>query len=147
MNPYNPTPWKDDIYDEESGDLIQEGTPMSRTQFYNMETGILAADVMGAYLLQQLMNHKRSLTDLVGEIREIALTNSLDYPFNNSAKTIALAHERDTLSYRVDAEVISADGLVGDIEVYDKALNGFKLRYTGSARNVRLRYYVQGGML
>ena len=44
-------------------------------------------------------------------------------------------------------EVVSADGLVGDIEVYDKALNGFKIRYTGSAKNVKLRYYVQGGML
>ena len=28
MNIYNPTPWKDDIYDEESGELIQEGTPL-----------------------------------------------------------------------------------------------------------------------
>ena len=36
---------------------------------------------------------------------------------------------------------------MGDVEVYDKALNGFKLRYTGSAKTVKLRYYVQGGML
>lgn len=147
MNVYNPTPWQDDIYDEESGELIEEGTPMSRTQFYNMETGILAGSILGAYLLQQIVQHGRALADLEGEIKEVTLTNSLDYPFNNSAKTVALEHERDTLKYQVGVEVLEADGLVGDIEVYDKALNGFKLRYTGSAQNVKLRYYVQGGML
>lgn len=147
MNPYNPTPWKDDVYDEASGELIQEGTPMSRTQFYNMETGILGNNVLGAFLVSQVMQHQRSLADLEGEIKEVTLTNSLKYPFNNSAKTVALEHERDTLKYQVGVEVISSDGLVGDVEVYDKALNGFKLRYTGSAKTVKLRYYVQGGML
>lgn len=147
MNVYNPTLWQDDIYDEESGELVQEGTPMSRTQFYNMETGILGNSILGAYLLQQIVQHGRALADLEGEIKEVVLTNSLDYPFNDSAKTVALEHERDTLKYQVGVEVLEADGLVGDIEVYDKALNGFKLRYTGSAKNVKLRYYVQGGML
>ena len=147
MNIYNPTPWKDDIYDEESGELIQEGTPLGRKQFYNMETGILAGNILGAYLLQHIMQHQRALAELEGEIKEISLTNNLAYPFNNSEKTVALDHERDTLAYQVGVEVISADGLVGDIEVYDKALNGFKIRYTGSAENVTLRYYVQGGML
>lgn len=147
MNPYVPTPWQDDIYDEDTGELIQEGTPMSRTQFYNMETGILGNNVLGAYLVQQMMLHQRSLADLEGEIKEIALTNSLEYPFNDSAVTVALEHERDTLKYKVDVEVLTTDGLVGDVVVYDKALNGFKLRYTGSAKNVTLRYFVTGGML
>ena len=93
------------------------------------------------------MQHQRALAELEGEIKEISLTNNLAYPFNNSEKTVALDHERDTLAYQVWVEVVSADGLVGDIEVYDKALNGFKIRYTGSAENVTLRYYVQGGML
>jgi hypothetical protein len=102
---------------------------------------------MGQYLLLQIRRHQRSLEELEGEIKEVALTNSLAYPFNGSAMTVALDHERDTLAYQVNTEVISADGFVGDVEVYDKALNGFKLRYTGSARNVQLRYYVQGGMI
>lgn len=116
-------------------------------QFYNMETGILANNVLGAFLMQQTMQHQRMLADLEGEVREVALTNSLPYPFNNSAKTVALTHERDTLSYQVDVEVVSADGLVGDVEAYDKALNGFKLRYTGSAGHVTVRYCVHGGMM
>lgn len=93
------------------------------------------------------MQHQRVLADLEGEIREVSLTNSLVYPFNDSGKTVALTHERDTLAYQVDVEVLSADGLVGDVEVYDKALNGFKLRYTGSAGHVAVRYYVHGGMM
>ena len=120
---------------------------MSRKQFYNMETGILTANILGAYLLQHIMQHQRALAELEGEIKEISLTNNLAYPFNSSSQTVALDHERDTLAYQVWVEVVSADGLVGDIEVYDKALNGFKIRYTGSAKNVKLRYYVQGGML
>lgn len=147
MKAYDPTPWQDDVYDEESGEMIQEGTPMSRVQFYNMETGILGNNVLGAFLLQQAMQQQRVLSDLEGEIREVALTNSQEYPFNNSGKTMALTHERDTLAYQVGVEVVKADGLVGDVEVYDKALNGFKLRYTGSARSVTLRYYVRGGMM
>ena len=112
-----------------------------------METGILAGNILGAYLLQHIMQHQRALAELEGEIKEISLTNNLAYPFNSSEQTVALDHERDTLAYQVWVEVVSADGLVGDIEVYDKALNGFKIRYTGSAENVMLRYYVQGGML
>ncbi len=147
MNVYTPTPWEDDIYDEASGEMIQEGTPMSRVQFYNMETGILANNVMGAFLVQQAMQQQRVLADMEGEIREVSLTNSLEYPFNDSGKTMALTHERDTLAYQVNVEVVEADGLVGCVEVYDKALNGFKLRYTGSARHVTVRYYVHGGMM
>lgn len=147
MNPYIPTPWQDDIYDELTGERIQDGTPMSRTQFYNMETGILANNILGAFLLERVMQHGRTLADLEGEIKTVALKNTLEYPFNDSAKTVALEHERDNIQYQVGVEIVSADGLVGDVEVYDKALNGFKIRFTGSARNVTLRYYVHGGML
>ena len=43
-------------------------------------------------------------------------------------------------------EVISADGEVGNVIVTDKQLNGFKIAFTGSAKNVTIKYYVQGGM-
>ena len=35
---------------------------------------------------------------------------------------------------------------VGDVVVYDKQLNGFKIAYTGSAESVSLKCYVQGGV-
>lgn len=143
---YNPTDWKDDIYDEESGVLIQEGTPMSRPQFHNMETGIFAGNVLGLVLLQELLQVRRNVADLEGELIEVQLTNSQKYPFNNSTKTIAFSKERDTLTYEVGTEVLSTNGPVGEVLVFDKALNGCKVKFTGSATAVTIRCYIRGGM-
>ncbi len=164
MKPYNRTQWNDHVVEkpdtytivnnpdgtvqlvEAPGEVIQQGTPMSATNFNNMEEGIFAADAGLSVVVQQLLQHKRILADIEGEIGQITLTNSQSYPFNNSVQTIALLKARDTLNYRVDTEVVSSNGLVGDIEVYDKQLNGFKLRFTGSATSVTIKYIVQGGM-
>ncbi|NPV89828.1 MAG: hypothetical protein HPY50_03510 [Firmicutes bacterium] len=146
MNPYNLKQWQDHIVDELTGEVIQEGTPVSATNLNNMETGILGADGFASVLIQQAMQFKRNIADLEGELRELSLTNTLKYPFNDSEITVALFKERDTLNYRVLTEVLSSNGIVGDIKVYDKALNGFKLRYTGSATNVIIKCFIQGGM-
>jgi hypothetical protein len=36
---------------------------------------------------------------------------------------------------------------VGDITVFDKQLNGFKIAFDGSATNVTLKLRIKGGML
>lgn len=143
---YKPTNWQDDIYDEESGELIQEGTPMSRPQFFNMETGIFAGNVLGLVLLQELLQVRRNVADLEGELIEVQLTNSQKYPFNNSTKTIAFSKERDALTYEIGTEVLSANGPIGEVEVFDKALNGCKVKFTGSATAATIRCYIRGGM-
>lgn len=143
---YTPTPWEDDIYDEETGELIKEGTPMSRPQFHNMETGIFGGNFMGAVLFLEILQAKRNIVDLEGELIEAQLTNSLNYPFNNSTKTIAFSKERDALTYEVGTEVLSANGPVGEVLVFDKALNGCKIKYTGSATAVTIRCFIRGGM-
>lgn len=147
MNPYKPTLWEDDVYDATTGELIQEGTPMSRTQFHNMETGIFAGDAFASVLLQQALQNKRKLLDLEGEVVTISLSNNQAYPFNNSAQTVAMTKQRDTLNYRVAVEIVSSVGMVGNVEVYDKALNGFKVRYSGSATSAVIKCYIQGGMM
>lgn len=38
--PYNKTDWKDHIVDTTTGEVIQEGTPVSARNLNNMETGI-----------------------------------------------------------------------------------------------------------
>jgi len=93
-----------------------------------------------------VLQHKRTLSDLEGEIGEITLTNSQAYPFNNSIQTVALIKLRDTMNYRVLTEVLTAQGIVGDIKITDKLLNGFKIEFTGSATSVTVKYFVQGGM-
>lgn len=102
--------------------------------------------LLSSMLSQETLQQKRALTDLEAEIDKITLTNSETFPFNNSVKTVALQKQRNTLNYRVITEVVSADGEVGDVIITDKQLNGFKIAFTGSAKNVTIKYYVQGGM-
>lgn len=145
MIPYNRTIWKDHVVDGQ-GVVIQQGTMQSASNFNNLEEGVFGNDAVGAVLAQQVRQHQRTLSDLEGETGQTTLTNSLEYPFSNSSKTVSLTKARDTLNYRVDVELVSAVGTVGDVEVYDKQLNGFKIRHTGSATSVTVKYYVQGGM-
>ncbi|MDQ7790231.1 MAG: hypothetical protein U1D96_05460 [Eubacteriales bacterium] len=144
MRPYNRTYWKDHVTD--GATVIQQGTPQSATNFNNIEEGVFAGGVELDILGQQLLQHLRLLSDLDGMIGEITLTNSQIYPFNNSIQTVALAKPRDTLNYRVLTEVLSAQGMAGAIRITDKALNGFKIQFTGSATSVTIKYFVQGGM-
>lgn len=146
MNAYKKTDWIDHVVDQSTGEVIQEGTKQSAGNFNNMETGIFANDAGSSVLTQEVLQHKRLLSDLEGEIGQVTLTNSQEYPFNNSDKTVSLLKARDTLNYRVDVEIMSAVGFAGDIEVYDKQLNGFKIKFTGSASSVTVKYIVQGGM-
>jgi hypothetical protein len=146
MKPYNRTTWKDHVVDPGTGAVIQQGTPQSATNFNNMEEGIFAGDAGMSVLSQQVLQHKRVLSDLEGETGQASMTNSQSYPFNNSSVTVNLQKSRDTLNYRVLVEVVSSNGPVGEVVVYDKQLNGFKIKFTGSATAVTVKYYVTGGM-
>ncbi len=76
----------------------------------------------------------------------ITLFNTKQYPFNNSQQTAALDIPRDNPDYTVQTEVISSTGEVGDILISDKAINGFKIAFTGSATQAVIRYSVTGGL-
>ena len=79
------------------------------------------------------------------EIGEITLTNSLTYPFNDSQDTVSLNVTKGDTDYIVNTEITSVTGgFAGDIVISDKALNGFKIEYTGSATSVTVTYSVQG---
>lgn len=137
--------WQDEVLDQHGG-VLQEGTLHDEVNMNRMEHGILESDLLATMLVQQNLQHKRVLKDLEGEIGQIVLTNTDLFPFNNSIKTIALSKQRDTIDYRVSVEVISNNENIGEIIVSDKQLNGFKISYTGSAKNVTIKYYIQGGM-
>lgn len=144
MRSYNKTNWKDHVVDGST--IIQQGTPINAANLNNMEDGIFESIELGGVVVQQMLQFKRNIADLEGELKDVALTNTLAYPFTNSAKTIALIKARDTTKYRVVTELVSADGEVESIEVYDKQLNGFKIKYMGSAKNITVRCFIQGGM-
>lgn len=79
------------------------------------------------------------------EIGTVTLTNALSFPFNDSVNTVALAEERLNTDYTIYTEIVSANGIVGDIEISDKLVNGFKIAFNGSASSVTIKYYITGG--
>lgn len=100
---------------------------------------------MLALLLENVKHTQQSVESVDGEELEVTLTNTKDFYFNNSVKTVALANMRSTLDYRVITEVQGNPVNVGDVVVYDKQVNGFKIAFTGSAKSVTVRCFVQGG--
>ena len=162
---YTPTIWKDEVcqypyrYKEVTnpdgtvehqpahGTLMQQGTPQSATNFNHMEKGVFMAIEMANEAVRMQRSSQRRLDGIVGTKLQIALTNSQQYPFNNSVKTVQLPESRNTMDYTVDCEIVSrTGGSVGDIVFSDKLLNGFKVAFTGSASKVVLNLYVRGGI-
>lgn len=140
---YNRTKWLDKVVDADTGELIQEGTDQSAGNFNNMENGISDNHTAAAMLL---IAAGQIIAEQTVEEITVQLTNSASYPFNNSQKTVSMATTRTTTAYTVEADVMKHDGEVGHIFITDKLLNGFKVRYDGSAKSATVRLIIKGGM-
>ena len=128
------------------GEIIQQGTPQNATNFNHMEDGITNAGELAALMAISNIHTRQMLEDMTGEIIEVTLTNSQEYPFNNSVQTVPLSKARNHTDYTVIAEIAEySGGFVGDIVVTDKLTNGFKVAFDGSASSVKLKIYVKGG--
>jgi hypothetical protein len=79
-----------------------------------------------------------------GQTGAVVLTNTKLYPFNDSLTTVALTASQDGCGYAVLTEVTESAGEVGDIVVFGKAQNGFKLAFTGSASRAVVAYRIIG---
>jgi len=76
------------------------------------------------------------------EIGVVKLTNTKEYPFNNSETTVALKFEQADTEYAVLTEKLAPFDGVGEVCVFDKAVNGFKIAFNGSAKSADVRYLV-----
>lgn len=128
------------------GEVEQRGTQQSASNFGNMDFGTLENALICGLVSINLRLAQDSIDDMRGQILTADLTNSLKYPASNAEKTIALPKTVNNTDYTVDAEVVEADGPVERVEVYGKALNGFKVCYFGSAGSVSLKLHVKGGL-
>jgi len=163
---YNRTVWRDHVTEFENryretknedgsithepveGEVVQQGTPMNETNFNNMEMGIFENREALSEMLLKLIHHAQAITRLIGEAGTVEVTNSQTYPFNNSGKTVAISPARDTTDYSVDVEVLEeTGGQAGHVIVYDKLKNGFKVRFTGGASAISVKYVITGGTL
>ena len=137
--------WQDEVPDQ-NGKIIQEGTPISQKNMNNIEVRVEGNEYALLNLMQYQRQNSRSIANVEGEVITASLTNTKAYPFNNSDKLITLTKIRDNLDYTVFVEVVSKVGELGEIKVFDKQVNVFKVKYTGSATSVELKLYVRGGL-
>jgi len=107
-------------------------------------------DITSKLIINALRQHIWDSEDkaLICEEGTKTLTNASKYPFNGSKQTIALAKTQKNQKYVIIAEVTGeSKGSAGDIVVSDKAVNGFKMAFTGGAKSVTVKYYVIGGFI
>ena len=140
---YRRTFWLDKVEDVDTHEIIQEGTDQSAGHFNNAEHGISDVNLAAALIL---ISSSLTAEQVATEERTITLTNSQSYPFNNSVQTIALTTARNFTDYTVEAEVLEHSGNVGDVRIFDRMLNGFKIAYDGSAKSVTIKLRIKGGM-
>ncbi|MDO5149246.1 MAG: hypothetical protein Q4D76_07620 [Oscillospiraceae bacterium] len=140
---YQKKEWVDEVIDVESGETIQRGTPQSAKNFNNIESGILDNQIASSLMLIAISQLE---ANLAVEEKVETFTNTAKYPFNNSAKTISISNTRTNTNYSVDTEIIEHVGEVGDVVVYDKMINGFKVRFEGSAALAKIKLIVTGGI-
>lgn len=72
----------------------------------------------------------------------VKLKNNKMYPFNNSLITVLLPYPVLNTSYLVNTNVIYSDGETGDILISDRAKNGFKICFTGSACEADIIWWI-----
>lgn len=128
------------------GEISQKGTQQSSTNFGNMDFGNVENALIVGLVTMNLRLVQDSVDDLKGQYLTVSLTNTLKYPATNAEKTVALPKMVNRSDYKVDYEIISSDGPVEFVEVYDRSLNAFKICYSGSAKNVTLKLHVIGGL-
>ncbi len=131
------------------GTVYVEGTPQDAAHFNNLENGVYDAHSATLMLLNALRQIGWRVEDLekatVQETGSVSLTNTLEFPFNNSKKTVALTNVRDNLNYIVVVVSKTGNGSIGEIEISERQVNGFKIEFTGSASSATVTYAVIGG--
>lgn len=167
MGIFNPINWKDrivqrprtytEVHNQDGsrtdtpapGEIQEQGTQVSATNLNQMDHGIQDAKISVEQILNGLRQTVWRVEDLekatIQEVGEKVLTNTKNFPFNDSKDTVALTNTRENLNYVVVIVSATGAGNIGDVEVSDRLTNGFKLAFTGSAKSVTVKYAVIGG--
>ena len=167
MGIFNPINWKDRIVERPRtytevinqdgsrtdtpapGEIQEAGTQISATNLNRMDQGTQDAKMSAALILNALRQIGWRTEDLeqatVQETGTKTLTNTKNFPFNDSKASVALTNTRENKNYVVVIVEATGSGNIGEIEVSDRLTNGFKLAFTGSAKSVTVKYAVIGG--
>lgn len=148
---YEPLEWEDRVVDQVTGQVLVEGTPVNEVNLNNLESGMLLSHLDIGSLVGLLASYARHLGSEVDKFRrqrilqgQATITSSGGGYFRDTDPFVTVSLPSDTLpqinspNYTVLIEVVSASdwGKIGQLIVYDKAQNGFKVKMTGSAASV-----------
>lgn len=85
MDPYKKIGWVDHVEDMDTGEVIQEGTPLSQTNMNHMDDGIFVNR-------QAVMTHEQQIADAQQEIKvlkDATLNNMVNNVFRVTFDTIS----------------------------------------------------------
>ena len=109
------------------------------------QDGDLASELILIKLRQHIWQNEEDA--LVCETGTVTLSNTLAFPFNDSKATVALTRAQANTDYAVIAWTESEAGNIGEIQITEKQVNGFKASYSGSAKTATIKYIVIGGII
>lgn len=148
---YNPVEWEDRVVDQQTGQVLVEGTPVNETNLNNIEAAILVSHLDAGSLAGYLASIVRGLLDDLEKYKrqrfvqgQATITSTGGDYFVSSEPFVSVSLPSDALpelnapNYDVLITPVSASdwGKIGQLVVYDKAQNGFKVKMTGSATSV-----------
>jgi hypothetical protein len=148
---YQAIKWQDEIVDEQ-GNVLVEGTLFDEVNMNRMEAGVDLQNTTNAFvalLAQQIRSNSLELEKWQNQrIQEgfIEIVGSGNEGYFRSSEPFAIVAlqgyiQFDSPDYSVLTEIIEGDpGLIGDLIIYDKSSNGFKIKFTGSADYAKIRW-------
>lgn len=148
---YEPIEWEDRVVDQLTGDVLVEGTPVNEVNLNRIEAALLLAHLDIGSLASCMAAVVRSLLTELDKYKrqrfvqgQATITSSGGTYFVSSEPFVSVSLPSNALpelnapNYDVLITPVSASdwGKIGQLIVYDKAQNGFKVKMTGSATSV-----------
>ncbi|MYL45066.1 signal transduction protein [Virgibacillus halodenitrificans] len=148
---YVPTEWEDEVLDSQTGEPLVEGTPISEEYLGNLEAGTLLSHLdigLLANMAMQLGNLNQQEIEKFKKQRILQGRETISNGVSDNGyfrdsepfKTISFKGFSQINAPNYDVIITPASssdlGNVGDLIVYDKTQNGFKVKMTGSAKSV-----------
>jgi hypothetical protein len=139
---YTPLEWIDHVVDGD-GNVIQQGTVISKKKMERIESGVQTALGSSGILAFQTLQFVQKLNQEFEKMEKQKIMQGEVTVTADNYTAVALDGfvQYDAPDYQVVTELVSGDpGFVGSIKVEDKTSNGFKVRFTGSEDEATIKW-------
>jgi hypothetical protein len=139
---YYPIKWIDHVVDGD-GNVVQQGTPVSQKKLNRMESGIQTSLGPSVAVMMQTLQFVQKLNQEHEKMKKQKIKQGEITITEGSYTAVSLDGfvQYDAPGYQVMTEIVSGDpALIGNIRVYDKTSNGFKVEYSGSEDEATIKW-------